>query len=219
MLKANDLFDLSHTLAAKYLSCPEYPWQILSDLRSLILLLGMSLKEDYERRSDGIWIHRNARIAPSAHIGAPCIIGADSEVRQGAFIRGSALIGEGCVIGNSTELKNAILFDGAQAPHFNYVGDSILGYRAHMGAGSVTSNVKADKTPVSIRHREERIETGMKKLGAMIGDYAEIGCHAVLNPGTVIGRRSTVYPLCSVRGTLPADSILKDGGIIVSKER
>lgn len=219
MPKTEDLFDLSHTMAGKYLSCLEYPWQILPDLRSLILTIGMLLDGEYERRADGIWIHHSARIAPSAHIAAPCIIGAGSEVRHGAFVRGSALIGEGCVVGNSTELKNVILFDGVQVPHYNYVGDSILGYRAHMGAGSVTSNVKSDKTPVTIRHGESRIETGMKKLGALIGDHAEIGCGAVLNPGSVIGRGSTVYPLCSVRGTVPENSILKDGGKIVSKAK
>ncbi len=219
MPKTENLFDLSHTMAGKYLSCTEYPWQVLPDLRALILALGMLLGGEYERRADGIWIHHSARIAPSAHIAAPCVIGARSEVRHGAFIRGSVLVGEGCVVGNSTELKNSILFDGAQAPHFNYVGDSILGYRAHMGAGSVTSNVKSDKTPVTIHCGETCIETGMKKLGAMLGDHAEIGCGAVLNPGTVIGRGSTVYPLCSVRGTLPADSILKGGGVIVPKAK
>jgi len=217
MLKTTDLFDPTHTLAEKYLACMEYPWAILPDLRSLILLLGMQCKSGYEQRADGIWIHKTACIAPSAHIAAPCIIGPHTEVRHCAFIRGSALIGAECTIGNSTEIKNSILFDGAQTPHFNYAGDSILGYRAHMGAGSLTSNVKCDKSPVVIQSGKEAHPTGLKKLGALIGDFAEIGCGAVLNPGSVIGRNSTVYPLCSVRGCIPEKSIFKSAEAITPK--
>lgn len=220
MLKISDLFDLTHTDAAEYLNKFEYPWQALDGIKdfinSLICLLD---KDEYIEKSENIMIHRTAVVSPSAFIGAPCIIGEKSEIRHGAFIRGSALIGKNCVIGNSSELKNVILFDNVQVPHYNYVGDGILGYKAHMGAGSITSNVKSDYSSVIIRNGDESVDTGRKKCGAMLGDYAEIGCNAVLNPGTVIGRHSNVYPLSSVRGTVPANSIMKNGGIIVKKNQ
>jgi len=215
------LFDLGHTLAAEYLENYKYPWEALPGLKEYIARLGKTLdKNEYEEISEGVWVHKVAKIAPTAYICAPCIIGAGTEVRHCAFIRGSALIGKNCVVGNSTELKNVILFDGAAVPHFNYVGDSILGHKAHMGAGAITSNVKSDKGNVTVRYGDKRLETGLKKLGAMIGDYSEIGSSSVLNPGTVIGRNVTVYPLTSVRGVIPADSIVKSGKAeIVLKER
>ncbi len=210
------LYDLSHTLAKEYLSSFRYPWEALKGIKELILNLGEKLGADYQQRSPGVWVHKTASVAPTAHIGAPCIIGANTEVRHCAFIRGSALVGEGCVVGNSTELKNVILFDGVQVPHFNYVGDSILGYKAHMGAGAVTSNVKSDKSLVVI-HGEQEIPTEQKKVGAMLGDHVEVGCNSVLNPGTVIGRNSNVYPTSCVRGTVPANSIYKRNDTIVEK--
>ena len=182
----------------------------------MILALGRQLPEDYDEITPQVWVHRTAQIAPTAYLGSPCIIGANTEVRHGAFIRGSVLVGENCVVGNSVELKNVILFDNVQVPHYNYVGDSILGYKAHMGAGSVTSNVKSDKSPVVI-HGETDVPTGLKKVGAMLGDFVEVGCNSVLNPGTVIGRNSQIYPLSSVRGTIPAGCIYKTGGIVVKK--
>ena len=203
-------------MAANYLQQFHYPWEALKGIKELILTLGASLGEDYIQVSPQVWVHKTATIAPTAYLGAPCIIGADTEVRHCAFIRGSALVGKGCVVGNSVELKNVILFDKVQVPHFNYVGDSILGYKAHMGAGSITSNVKSDGTPVVI-HGETEYATGIKKVGAMLGDFAEIGCNAVLNPGTVVGRNSNVYPLSCVRGIVPADSIYKASGNIVKK--
>ena len=212
-----DLFDLSHTRAADYLAGFTYPWEALAGIRELICQIGPTLGEDFEERAPQVWVHKTAEVAATAWLGAPCIIGAGTEVRHGAFIRGSALVGDGCVVGNSVELKNVILFDGVQAPHYNYVGDSILGYKAHMGAGSITSNVKSDKTPVTVRCGEERMETGRKKVGAMLGDHVEIGCNSVLNPGTVVGRNSRVYPLSSVRGTVPADSIYKRSGDIAAQ--
>ena len=210
-----DLYDLDHTLAKEYLSGFTYPWEALAGIGELILALGPGLERDYEEVAENIWVHRTAAIAPTAHLGCPCIIGPETEVRHGAFIRGPALVGEHCVVGNSVELKNVILFDCVQTPHYNYVGDSILGYKSHMGAGSITSNVKSSKTPVSIKRGEERIETGLKKCGAMLGDFVEIGCNTVLNPGTVIGKHSIVYPVCSVRGVIPANSIVKSAGVIV----
>ena len=194
------LFDLSHTLAGEYLARFEYPWQALDGIKELILSLGPALGEEYEERAPQVWVHQTAKIAPTAFLGAPCIIGPDTEVRHCAFIRGSALVGANCVVGNSVELKNAILFDNVQTPHYNYVGDSILGYKSHMGAGSITSNVKSDKTLVSVKNQGEKIETGRKKFGAMLGDFVEVGCNSVLNPGTVIGPRSNVYPVSCVRG-------------------
>lgn len=219
MLTTKQLFDLSHTLAAPLLEKAEYPWQALEDIRDFILEIGPMLPSDeYEQRGEQIWIARDAVIFPNNYISGPCIIGHKTEVRPGAFIRGCALIGEGCVIGNSTELKNCILFDHVQVPHYNYVGDSILGYKSHLGAGAVTSNVKSDKTPVTLRCGDEKMETGRKKLGAMVGDFAEVGCHAVLNPGAIIGRNASVYPLSSVRGTVPENHICKgDRGIFSRK--
>ena len=215
MYTIQELFDLRHTMAAAYLAVFSYPWQALAGVSDLMRQLGSELGSDYEQRAPEVWVHKTAVVAPTAYLGGPCIIGAATEVRHGAFIRGSTLVGENCVVGNSVELKNVILFDNVQTPHYNYVGDSILGYRSHMGAGSITSNVKSDKTPVVIRCGEEQMDTGRKKVGAMLGDYVEVGCNSVLNPGTVIGRGSHVYPLSSVRGTVPANSIFKDPAHIV----
>lgn len=217
MIKTMELYDMSHTLADGYLKNFEYPWQALSGIKTLILELGSALSDEYTQVSPGVWVHKSAKVAPTAYLGSPCIIGAGTEVRHCAFIRGSALVGENCVVGNSVELKNVILFDNVQVPHYNYVGDSILGYKSHMGAGSLTSNVKSDKTLVVVKDGDERIETGLKKFGAMLGDFVEVGCNSVLNPGTVVGRHTNIYPLSCVRGTVPADSIYKTGGIIVKK--
>ena len=217
MLTIRDLYDLSHTLAGDYLAGFTYPWEALSGIKALILALGEKLGEDYDEVAPQVWVHRTATVAPTAFLGAPCLIGAGTEVRHGAFIRGSALVGENCVVGNSVELKNVILFDNVQVPHYNYVGDSILGYKSHMGAGPITSNVKSDKSLVVVRSGEEAIETGLKKFGAMLGDQVEVGCNSVLNPGTVIGRDSNVYPLSSVRGVVPEGSIWKTGGVVVRK--
>ena len=217
MCNISKLYDLSHTMAKDYLSSFQYPWEALKGIKEMILALGATLnKDDYLQTAENVWVHRTAKVAPTAYLGAPCIIGADTEVRHCAFIRGSALVGEGCVVGNSTELKNVILFDGVQVPHYNYVGDSILGYKAHMGAGSITSNVKSDKSLVVI-HAEPAIPTGIKKVGAMLGDYVEVGCNSVLNPGTVIGRNSNVYPTSCVRGVVPENSIYKKNDTIVPK--
>ena len=212
-----NLYDLDHTLAKEYLEKFVYPWEALKGIKDMILALGKTLGEDYREISESVWVHKTAVVAPTAYLGAPCIIGAGTEVRHCAFIRGSALVGENCVVGNSVELKNVILFDHVQTPHYNYVGDSILGYKAHMGAGSVTSNVKSDRSLVVI-HSRENIPTGLKKVGALLGDYVEVGCNSVLNPGTVVGRNSNIYPLSSVRGVVPANSIYKTGGVIVAKE-
>ncbi|MBE5787047.1 MAG: UDP-N-acetylglucosamine pyrophosphorylase [Clostridiales bacterium] len=219
MITTRNLFDLTHTLAAPLLDKTEYPWEALDEIKAFILALGPSLPADeYDQRGENIWIARDAVIFPNNYIAGPCIIGHGTEVRPGAFIRGSALIGDHCVVGNSTELKNCILFDHVQVPHYNYVGDSILGYRSHLGAGALTSNVKSDKSPVTVRCGEEKAATGRKKLGAMVGDFAEVGCHAVLNPGTVIGKNASVYPLSSVRGTVPENHICKgDRGIFPRK--
>ena len=218
MLKTIDLFDLSHTLAAPILENTEYPWEALDKIKDFIIELGKTLPEDeYDEVSENVWIAKDATIYPNNYIGAPAIIGHETEVRPGAFIRGSALVGDHCVVGNSTELKNVILFDNVQVPHYNYVGDSILGYKSHMGAGSITSNVKSDKKPVTVKDEKEKIKTGRKKIGAMIGDRVEVGCNSVLNPGTVIGRDSNIYPTSCVRGTVPENSIWKDNGSIVVK--
>lgn len=218
MIKTADLYDLSHSKAAALLEKTDYPWEILSLIGDYISELGKALpQEEYDHPANDVWIAKDAAVYASAYIEGPCIIGHKTTVRPGAFVRGNALVGDDCVIGNSTELKNVILFDGVQVPHYNYVGDSVLGYKAHMGAGAVTSNVKSDKTPVIIKNGGERIETGRKKVGAMIGDYAEIGCNSVLNPGTVVGRNSNVYPLSGVRGVVPADSIYKGKNEIVHK--
>lgn len=217
-IKTAELFDLTHTAAGEYLANFEYPWEALGGIKEMIKNLGNCLdKNEYNEIGENVWVHKTARIAATAFIGAPCIIGAETEVRHCAFIRGSALIGSGCVIGNSVEVKNAIIFDSVQVPHFNYVGDSILGYRSHMGAGSVTSNVKSDKTLVRVKNGDEIIETCLKKFGAMLGDFVEVGCNSVLNPGTVIGRNTNIYPLSCVRGVIEADSIFKTGGVTVKK--
>ncbi len=219
MLTTLELYDLEHTMAKSYLENFEYPWQALKGIKDLILELGRKLGEDYTEVSPTVWVHKTAKVAPTAFLGEPCIIGANTEVRHCAFIRGSALVGENCVVGNSVELKNVILFDGVQVPHYNYVGDSILGYKSHMGAGSLTSNVKSDKTLVTVKNGEERIETGLKKFGAMLGDFVEVGCNSVLNPGTVIGRNSNIYPTSCVRGVVPEGCIWKNDGRIVKKEQ
>ena len=218
-LNTTGLFDLSHTLAGNYLARFTYPWQALDGIKELILSLGPALGEGYQERAPQVWVHETAQVAPTAFLGAPCIIGPHTEVRHCAFIRGSALVGAGCVVGNSVELKNVILFDGVQTPHYNYVGDSILGYKSHMGAGSITSNVKSDKTLVTVKNGAETIETGRKKFGAILGDHVEVGCNSVLNPGTVVGPRANIYPLSCVRGAVPGDSIYKTGGVIVQKEK
>lgn len=219
MLKINDLFDLSHTMAADYLCGFDYPWQALSGIRNLIVSLGENLdKDEFNEVSPQVWVHKTATVASTAFLGSPCIIGAGTEIRHCAFIRGSALVGRNCVVGNSVELKNVILFDNVQTPHYNYVGDSILGYKSHMGAGSITSNVKSDQSLVTVNTGEEKIETGLKKFGAMLGDFVEVGCNSVLNPGTVVGRKSNIYPLSCVRGVVPPESIYKTGGIIIKKE-
>ena len=213
-----DLYDLGHTMAADYLAQYEYPWQALAGISKLITALGPELGEDYTEISPEVWVHKTAVIAPTAYIGAPCIIGARTEVRHCAFIRGSALVGEDCVVGNSVELKNVILFDKVQVPHFNYVGDSILGYKSHMGAGSVTSNFKSDASLVTIRNGDEKIVTGLQKIGALMGDFVEVGCNSVLNPGTVVGKNTTIYPTSCVRGVVPGGYIWKTGGKLVKKE-
>ncbi|MBR2352901.1 MAG: UDP-N-acetylglucosamine pyrophosphorylase [Clostridia bacterium] len=216
--KIDHLYDLSHTLASDLLSRFDFPWEVLPHIKSFVLELGATLSpKEYDHPTEDVWIAKDARIAPSATVMGPAIIGKGTELRTGAFIRGSVLIGEGCVVGNSCELKNAILFDKVQTPHFNYIGDSILGYASHTGAGAVTSNVKSDKSPVTIATPCGRIETGLKKCGAFLGDFVEIGCNSVLNPGTVIGRSSNVYPLSSVRGFIPEKTIFKDKDHIVPK--
>jgi NDP-sugar pyrophosphorylase family protein len=217
-MKIIDLFDLKHSLGGEYLSGFEYPWEALKGIKDLIISLGKSLGDDYKEISENVWVHNTAVIAPTAYIGSPCIIGENTEVRHCAFIRGSALVGNNCVVGNSVELKNVILFDNVQVPHFNYVGDSILGYKSHMGAGSITSNVKSDKTNVTVKNNAEIINTGLKKMGAMLGDYVEVGCNSVLNPGTIIGRNTNIYPLSNVRGVIPSDSIFKSSNNIVKKK-
>ena len=218
MLRINDLFDLSHTVAADYLKGFEYPWQALAGIKQLIIEIGKTLDpSEYKEISENVWVHVSANVYPTAYIGGPCIIGPETEVRHCAFIRSSALVGRHCVIGNSVEIKNAIIFDDCQVPHFNYVGDSILGYHAHLGAGSITSNIKADKKNIVI-HADEDIVTGLRKVGAMLGDYADVGSNCVLNPGTVIGRHTNVYPMSCVRGIVPENSIYKTGGVVVTKE-
>ena len=219
MLKTNELFDLSHSMAGEYLAAFSYPWEALGGIKSLILTLGESLGDDYRQLSPQVWVHKTAMVAPTAYLGAPCIIGPGTEVRHCAFIRGSALVGENCVVGNSVELKNVILFDNVQVPHYNYVGDSILGYRSHMGAGSLTSNVKSDKTLVTVKAPGGPIPTGLKKFGAMLGDFVEVGCNSVLNPGTVVCPRSSIYPTSCVRGVIPPDSIFKNNGTVVAKRK
>ncbi len=217
-MKISQLYDLNYTLAREYLKKFEYPWEALGGIKDFITETGSSLdKEDYITVSANVWVHKTAKVASTAYLGAPCIVCENAEVRHCAFVRGSALIGKGCVVGNSTELKNVILFDGVQVPHYNYVGDSILGHKSHLGAGAITSNVKSDKSNVVIKG-EKPLNTGLKKVGAMVGDFVEVGCNSVLNPGTVIGKNTQVYPLSRVRGVIPADSIYKGDGNIVDKK-
>lgn len=214
-----DLYNLEETIAGELFAGKTYPWEVLPEIGAFIVKLGNTLDpQEYEKAGENIWIARSAKVAPTASITGPAIIGKEAEIRQGAFIRGNAIVGEGAVVGNSTELKNVVLFNKVQVPHYNYVGDSILGYRAHMGAGSITSNVKSDKTLVVVKGKETKIETGLKKFGAMLGDQVEVECNSVLNPGTVIGPRSNIYPLSSVRGVIPADHIFKAQDRIVEKQ-
>ena len=219
MIEIEELLDLEHSIASPLFAGKTYPWEVLDEIKAFILRLGPTLDpEIYAHPEEGVWIAKDAKVFPSAFIGAPCIIDREAEVRHCAFIRGSAIVGKGAVVGNSVELKNVVLFDKVQVPHYNYVGDSVLGYRAHMGAGSITSNVKSDKSLVVVREPGKAHETGRKKFGAILGDQVEVGCNSVLNPGTVICRRSNIYPTSSVRGVVPADSIYKDREHIVPKE-
>lgn len=216
--KIKNLYNLKETIAAKLFDGAEYPWEVLPKISAFITELGKTLpEEEYEKRGENVWIAKSAKVAPTAYINGPAIIGKEAEVRHCAFIRGSAIVGEGAVVGNSTELKNVVLFNKVQVPHYNYVGDSILGYKAHMGAGSITSNVKSDKKPVVVKDGPVRIGTTLKKFGAMLGDEVEVGCGSVLNPGTVVGPRSNIYPLSSVREVVPANSIYKKRGEVAEK--
>ena len=217
-LKNKNLFNFDETIAADIFTDIDFPWEVLPKIKDFITGLGESLSpDDYDKKGDNVWIAKSAAIAPTATINGPCIIGKDTEVRPGAFIRGNAIIGEKCVVGNSTELKNVILFNNVQVPHYNYVGDSILGYKSHMGAGSITSNVKSDKKLITIKGPDGNIDTGIKKIGAFLGDNVEIGCGSVLNPGTIIGRNSNIYPLSSVRGCIKSGSIYKNRAEVVEK--
>lgn len=219
MVKIEELLDLSKTIAAELFEGKTYPWEVLDDIKPFILKLGETLSpEEFDHPSEGVWIAKDAKVFPSAYIGAPCIIDHEAEVRHCAFIRGSAIVGKKAVVGNSVELKNVVLFDNVQTPHYNYVGDSVLGFKTHMGAGSITSNVKSDKTLVTVKTPEGNIETGRKKFGAILGDRVEVGCNSVLNPGTVVCRDSNIYPTSSVRGTVPAESIYKAAGNVVKKK-
>ena len=217
--KISNLYNLEETIAGKLFEGAEYPWEVLPKISAFIVELGNTLSsEDYEKRVENVWVAKSAKVAPTACLNGPLIIDDDAEIRHCAFVRGSAIVGKGSVVGNSTELKNDIIFNSVQVPHYNYVGDSILGYKSHMGAGSITSNVKSDKTLVVVKDGDEKIETGLKKFGAMLGDFVEVGCNSVLNPGTVIGRHTNVYPLSSVRGVIPANSIFKKPGEVVQKK-
>jgi len=219
MYQISEMYDLEHTLAKDYLSQFTWPWEALKGIKDMILELQKTLDpEEYDQVAEGVYVHKTAKVFDSAYLGSPCIIGPNTEVRHCAFIRGSALVGADCVVGNSVELKNVILFDHVQVPHYNYVGDSILGYYSHMGAGSITSNVKSDKTLVVVHAQEENYETGLKKFGAMLGNHVEVGCNSVLNPGTVIGPWTNVYPVSCVRGAVPPHCIYKTGGVIVEKQ-
>ncbi|MFQ9515635.1 MAG: UDP-N-acetylglucosamine pyrophosphorylase [Eubacterium sp.] len=218
MYKIEELYDLNETIAAELFEGKKYPWEVLADIGAFIIKLGSKLPQsEFDHPAEDIWIHKSVTIAETATLNGPLIIDQDTEVRPGAFVRGKVIVGKNCVVGNSTELKNVILFNTVQVPHYNYVGDSILGTHSHMGAGSITSNVKSDKTLVVVKNGEEQIATGLKKFGAMIGDYVEVGCNSVLNPGTVIGRNSNIYPLSSVRGVIPEKSIFKGKDDIVKK--
>ena len=218
-LTVKENYSLDQTIAKDIFNGVTYPWEVLPKISSFILELGATLSEDeYEKRGENVWVAKSAKVAPTAFINGPAIIGKDAEVRHCAFIRGNAIVGEGAVVGNSTELKNVILFNKVQVPHYNYVGDSILGYKAHMGAGSITSNVKSDKKLVIVKDKEEKIKTGLKKFGAMIGDCVEVGCGSVLNPGSVIGKNTNIYPLSSVRGVVPENSIYKNKNEIIIKK-
>lgn len=217
-LTIGELYNLEETIAAKIFEGVIYPWEVLAKISEFIVELGASLdEEEYEKRGENVWIAKSAKVAPTAYINGPAIIGKEAEIRHCAFIRGNAIVGEGAVVGNSTELKNVILFNKVQVPHYNYVGDSVLGYKSHMGAGSITSNVKSDKTLVAVKTADGQIETGRKKFGAMVGDNVEVGCGSILNPGSVIGRNTNIYPLSSVRGYVPAGSIYKKQGEVVEK--
>lgn len=217
-LTVKELYNLEETIAKDIFEGAEYPWEVLPKIGAFIMELGSTLpEEEYEKQGENVWVAKSAKVAPTAYIGGPAIIGKNAEVRHCAFIRGNAIVGEGAVVGNSTELKNVILFNKVQVPHYNYVGDSVLGYKAHMGAGSITSNVKSDKTLAAVSTPEGKIETGLKKFGAMIGDNVEVGCGSVLNPGTVIGKETSIYPLSMVRGYVEAGSIYKKQGEIVEK--
>lgn len=217
-LLASNLFDYSKTIAKPLLESVDYPWEALPKIKDFIIELGKTLDpEIYEQRGENIWVAKSATVFPSAYLGGPLIICEDAEVRHCAFIRGSAIVGKGAVVGNSTELKNSILFDGVQVPHYNYIGDSILGYKAHTGAGTITSNLKSDKSLVTVLCDDDKIETGVKKFGAMLGDYVEVGCNSVLNPGSVVGRNTNVYPLSFVRGYVPENSIYKRLGEVAEK--
>ena len=218
MYRIAELLDLEHTIAAELFEGKTYPWEALPEIKAFILKLGATLPEDeFDHPSEDVWIAKDAKVFPSAYIGGPCIIDHEAEVRHCAFIRGSAIVGKGCVVGNSVELKNVVLFDKVQTPHYNYVGDSVLGYKSHMGAGSITSNVKSDKTLVVVKG-DVNIETGLKKFGAILGDNVEVGCNSVLNPGSVLGRRVSVYPTSSVRGVVPEGCIYKSASDIVRRE-
>ena len=217
-IEIRDLYDLNQTIAKDLFEGVTYPWEVLPKIKEFIIEFGKKLdKEEYNEVSENIWVAKSAKVAPTAFIAAPAIIGKNAEIRHCAFIRGSAIIGENTVVGNSTEVKNSIFFNNAKAPHYNYVGDSILGYKAHMGAGSITSNVKSDETLVVVKNGNESIETGLKKFGCMVGDNVEVGCGSVLNPGSVVGRKTNIYPLSSVRGVIKENSIYKKQGDIVEK--
>mgnify|MGYP005913731285 FL=1 len=217
--KITNLYNLDETIAKEYLSQFTYPWEALAGISDFIKELGPTLDpEIYEKRGEDIWVAKNAKVAPTACLNGPLIIDEEAEIRHCAFVRGNAIVGKGAVVGNSTELKNVVLFNKVQVPHYNYVGDSVLGFKSHMGAGSITSNVKSDKTLVVVKNGEEKIETGLKKMGAMLGDHVEVGCNSVLNPGTVIGRNSNVYPTSCVRGVIPAGHIFKRPGDVVKKD-
>ena len=217
-IEIKDLYDLNETIAKDLFEGKTYPWEVLPEIGDYVMKLGATLSDEFDHPEENIWIHKSVKIAKTATLYGPLIIDADTEVRPGAFIRGNVLVGKNCVVGNSTELKNVILFNTVQVPHYNYVGDSILGTHSHMGAGSITSNVKSDKTLVVVKNDGEEIETGLKKFGAMIGDYVEVGCNSVLNPGTVIGRNTNIYPLSPVRGVVPENSIYKSSDKIVDKK-